>query len=282
MLLYDFATVRSLLLRSFLLLVGASAGHAQSDEAASAHLQLEKSSTELTITGIVSSSAHEDILRRTAATLYPDLPLIVTVNDRVLAPPGWSLVTDLTLRALLPTTSAIATITASRITIKGQTRDIQDYSESVNRVRRALIPEMTLIDSVQDVSRSMSLRDDCLSAFGGVSATGNVFFAPDSSVVSSAAYAFLDEIVQVASDCPDAKIMITGHTDNMGDDRINQQISEARANSVSDYMTRRGLSPRRVSARGVGASDPLVKENSQRARARNRRIELQLVFTNPN
>jgi OOP family OmpA-OmpF porin len=66
---------------------------------------------------------------------------------------------------------------------------------------------------------------------------------------------------------------IVGHTDNVGSDKFNQELSEKRANAVRDYFIANGISLDRLTARGMGEMDPIASNENPEGRAQNRRIE---------
>lgn len=72
-------------------------------------------------------------------------------------------------------------------------------------------------------------------------------------------------------------IQVFGHTDDVGSDEYNQQLSERRAQSVRDYLVESGINPEIVSVRGYGKSQPLVEGSDPKSRQRNRRVEIAVV-----
>ena len=74
-----------------------------------------------------------------------------------------------------------------------------------------------------------------------------------------------------------AKVEIEGHTSSEGSDQLNQKLSEDRANSVMEYMIRKGISKDRVTAVGYGSSRPKADNGSEAGRKQNRRIEIRVV-----
>ena len=84
----------------------------------------------------------------------------------------------------------------------------------------------------------------------------------------------LDELVQVATDCPGGRIEITGHTDASGHETGNIALSQARAEAVASYFVAAGIPPERLLAAGAGSSEPIVQGDDARARRLNRRIVL--------
>lgn len=106
----------------------------------------------------------------------------------------------------------------------------------------------------------------------------SVKFAESSAELGSHSYAVLDEIVEIATDCPSMSIIVTGHTDNTGNEHFNRGLSQARADSVVDYLTGRGIQRARLTARGAGSDTPIANNDSPRGRKINRRIEFELSF----
>lgn len=76
-----------------------------------------------------------------------------------------------------------------------------------------------------------------------------------------------------------AKVEIEGHTSSEGGDDFNQKLSQDRANSVMEYMIRKGISKDRVTAVGYGSSRPKADNSTEAGRKENRRIEIRVVNT---
>ena len=70
------------------------------------------------------------------------------------------------------------------------------------------------------------------------------------------------------------KISIEGHTDNAGNPKTNQKLSESRANAVMQGIVAKGVNKSRLSAKGWGAAKPLADNNTEDSKARNRRVEI--------
>ncbi len=85
----------------------------------------------------------------------------------------------------------------------------------------------------------------------------------------------LDEIAAVMNAHPDWKLNVGGHTDNIGGDAFNQQLSQQRAESVkATLVSQYGISAERLMTAGYGASSPVETNDTMEGRARNRRVEL--------
>lgn len=83
----------------------------------------------------------------------------------------------------------------------------------------------------------------------------------------------LTKLVQTLQANPAWHIELIGHTDNVGDPRINQTLSEYRARIVMNYLTRHGIADERISTKGYGGSRPVADNATEAGRAQNRRVE---------
>ena len=83
-------------------------------------------------------------------------------------------------------------------------------------------------------------------------------------------------IVELLNANYDHKIIVEGHTDSSGDVSFNQNLSNLRAKSVYDFITKRGINKERVSYTGLGISKPRYSNETLEGRNKNRRIELKL------
>lgn len=84
----------------------------------------------------------------------------------------------------------------------------------------------------------------------------------------------LTELMVILSECPNITIDIIGHTDSSGEEAMNQQLSQARAEAVLQFMLTKAPEGMRLFAIGVGASQPLTENNTAPSQALNRRVDL--------
>lgn len=101
---------------------------------------------------------------------------------------------------------------------------------------------------------------------------GKTMFASDSATLLPGSLAEVRRVAQVLNDYPQTTVLVAGHTDTRGDDYYNQQLSEKRANAVSNVLIQHGVSPARISTVGYGET-MLISDNH----ALNRRVELTLT-----
>lgn len=105
----------------------------------------------------------------------------------------------------------------------------------------------------------------------------NLFFALNKTKVLSKSQSSLDNLYKFLSENPTVKIMITGHTDNVGSEVSNQILSEVRANSVRNELIKMGIDANRIKAEGVGESEPIDTNDTLEGRQNNRRVEFTIL-----
>ncbi|HRX16782.1 MAG TPA: OmpA family protein [Spirochaetota bacterium] len=106
-----------------------------------------------------------------------------------------------------------------------------------------------------------------------------ILFESGSSKILESSYEELDKIVAVLNE-KKVSVRIDGHTDNIGSDSKNQQLSLDRAESIRTYLVEKGIDPERLSAAGFGASQPVTDNSTKAGRAQNRRVEFIVVEQN--
>ena len=106
---------------------------------------------------------------------------------------------------------------------------------------------------------------------------GGVTFAFDSSDLNSQFYPVLDRVAGTLAEYDKTVIEVAGHTDSVGSDTYNQQLSERRANSVAAYLSGHGVHRTRMVTVGAGEAHPVATNESDAGRAQNRRVEITIV-----
>ena len=84
----------------------------------------------------------------------------------------------------------------------------------------------------------------------------------------------LAKVAGIVSGHPGLRLDVEGHTDNVGGDDYNQNLSEQRGSSVRDYLTQQGMQQGSVSTRGFGKTQPIATNDTAAGRQQNRRVEL--------
>ncbi len=103
---------------------------------------------------------------------------------------------------------------------------------------------------------------------------GDVMFATDKATINPGAMLSIDKLADILKQNANERVYIEGHTDNTGSADYNQQLSTARANAVREALIQRGISPDRITARGLGESFPVAGNDTQAGRQLNRRVDI--------
>ena len=90
-------------------------------------------------------------------------------------------------------------------------------------------------------------------------------------------YPSLNTIAGTIRDYNQTIVEVSGHTDSIGSDAVNQRISEQRANAVASYLTAQGVQPQRFEVIGMGKRYPIASNDTDSGRAMNRRVEIRLL-----
>ncbi|MCF0216647.1 MAG: OmpA family protein [Fibrobacteraceae bacterium] len=100
-------------------------------------------------------------------------------------------------------------------------------------------------------------------------------FQPNSVKFTKNSYGTLKDIAALMKKIPEAKLEVQGHTDNVGKESKNKELSQKRAQAVVDYLVDKGnVNPTRLRAVGYGSEKPIASNGSKKGRKQNRRVEL--------
>ena len=109
---------------------------------------------------------------------------------------------------------------------------------------------------------------------GVVVTLGDVLFDTGKATLKPGAYTTIDRLATVLKEDTNRKVLIEGHTDNVGTDEYNQGLSERRAASVQAALFERGVEASQISTVGKGETTPVAGNDNAAGRQQNRRVEL--------
>ncbi|MDQ3534224.1 MAG: OmpA family protein, partial [Bacteroidota bacterium] len=101
----------------------------------------------------------------------------------------------------------------------------------------------------------------------------NILFDQSKFTLKEASYVDLEKLLNTLKKNPQYKIIIAGHTDNRGDKKLNQLLSQNRANVIANYLIEKGIEEERLEVIGYGSSQPIAPNDSEENRMKNRRVE---------
>lgn len=105
----------------------------------------------------------------------------------------------------------------------------------------------------------------------------NLYFEFDKFELKPESYSELEILLEFLKKNSSVKIEIQGYTDNVGGANYNLNLSSKRAETVYDYLEKKGVPQTRLSYKGYGSSNPILPNDSEKNRTKNRRIEFQIV-----
>jgi outer membrane protein OmpA-like peptidoglycan-associated protein len=103
---------------------------------------------------------------------------------------------------------------------------------------------------------------------------GPIRFVTGKAEIDPACDKTMQQIANILAEYPGLKVQVDGHTDNVGRTETNQKLSQGRAEAVVSYLVqKKGVSAKRLSAKGWGDQQPLGDNSSEAGRAKNRRVD---------
>lgn len=187
---------------------------------------------------------------------------------------------------------AQAQATRDRILITARTREAEAEHDAAERARAAAEQSRSLAEqrlaaaqAAQQQASAANSRASTLAAQlaelqakqtdrGMVLTLGDVLFDTARTTLKPGALRTVDQLARFLETNPEQKILIEGHTDSVGDDAYNRELSLRRAEAVQRALTDRRISADRMEVNGLGEGYPVASNNSAEGRQRNRRIEV--------
>jgi outer membrane protein OmpA-like peptidoglycan-associated protein len=151
-------------------------------------------------------------------------------------------------------------------------------SEELERTRADLAKQIAEQKAAEDRRRMEAelarLAQTKRESRGLVVTLPGIFFDTGKSVLKPGAKNTLTKIASQLKGSDTVRIAVEGHTDSVGDDAKNQQLSEKRAEAVRDFLLSAGVPADRITASGKGEADPVATNKTTAGRQQNRRVEL--------
>jgi outer membrane protein OmpA-like peptidoglycan-associated protein len=224
---------------------------------------------------IISATGHKDFL------MELEIPDVERYNYQV---PMEVLLSDLRIVAVSPSEeellSAIWTATGkgmpSNIPGSRTERVRVGSNEIIVRApgfRRKTVEVDVLVDQANEYTIELK-RSKALIQDGKISIAEKVFFGQDSESILESSYDILIEVAEVMQDHPELSLIrIEGHTDSLGDEEYNIELSQNRAEAVLSFLALQGIETERMAAVGLGEVRPIDSNRNPNGRAKNRRVE---------
>ena len=169
--------------------------------------------------------------------------------------------------------SARAAAESQQRTALAEAERSRQAAEQSERFRQQAEAEKTELRSrlLNQLSSILQTRD---SVRGLIVNMSDVLFDSGRYTLKPGAREKLAKISGIVLAYPGLNLQIEGHTDNVGGEDFNQQLSERRSGSVRDFLVQQGVSAASITARGLGKAQPVASNESPEGRQQNRRVEL--------
>lgn len=145
----------------------------------------------------------------------------------------------------------------SQMRLDVRTSQLKEASEEIARQKREL----------EELNAKESER-------GLVITLGDVLFRTNMATLEPGGRRNIQKMADFLAQYPKYKALIEGHTDSIGSEALNQDLSERRANSVKAALVGMGINPNRITTRGYGEAYPVASNNTAAGRQQNRRVEI--------
>jgi outer membrane protein OmpA-like peptidoglycan-associated protein/tetratricopeptide (TPR) repeat protein len=130
-------------------------------------------------------------------------------------------------------------------------------------------------DQVKMLGRTVELRKV---QSGSMIILRNIYFDFDKASFKPESFTELNKVERMMRENPNLQVEIAGHTDYIGSVAYNMTLSQRRAEAVKDYLTKKGIDPRRVVAKGYGKTRPIASnDDEEEGRELNRRVEFRVI-----
>ena len=153
------------------------------------------------------------------------------------------------------------------------------YIDDVSVMMVAEAPAVTPVQATQDNQTIKQSSNQTISSLsvGATVVLHDIYFQFDRSTILQQSYKELTDLLELLRDNPKMRIEIGGHTDDQGSASYNQRLSESRAKAVADYLTAKGIDPKRLQYRGYGKTRPIADNKTEEGQAKNRRVEIKIL-----
>ncbi len=167
-------------------------------------------------------------------------------------------------------------ISSSKLSVTGSVESKQQRDFLHQRIS-SVLPQSYLpvysISVTDEVSNHASFR--CQNKFVQLLGKEKIRFSVNKATISQPSHRLLNALAATATDCPNAKIEVAGHTDSSGSAQLNQALSQRRAQAVVDFLVQKKVK-NSLTAKGYGESKPIADNSTVKGKALNRRIEFKV------
>lgn len=197
-------------------------------------------------------------------------------------PADWGLRVLAGLETLSLLKRGVLTVTADNVDLRGMSHQ-EDARAEAARLLASKLGEAEgfaldiTYEAPPEPEDKIKPAELCEAELSTVQAGAKIAFEPGSATVSGDSRETIDAIVEILAGCGELRLEIQGHTDSQGREEMNQNLSQARAQSVLNELRARRVLTSTYTAKGYGESTPIADNETEEGREANRRIEFRLL-----
>jgi len=156
---------------------------------------------------------------------------------------------------------------------RAEAEKLQSTSQQLETERQArLLAEKKAEEATANLAKIAMVKQEARGLV--ITLSGSVLFTSGRSTLLANARPKLDEVAAALQKSDAEKFVVEGHTDSVGSETANEELSYRRAQTVRDYLTERGVPAEKIKAVGYGKSRPVADNTTAEGRANNRRVEI--------
>ena len=210
----------------------------------------------------------------TATRLVPDLPA------------DWSVRVLAGLDALAQLHNGALTVTPDLVELSGTSHDADAKARIAGQLSEQLgdAQQFDLSITYQEPPEPEDALPDpeqCETQIADIQSGSKIAFEPGSATIAADSRDTVNRIADILRECGPIRMEIQGHTDSQGREEMNQQLSQARAQSILNELRGRRIPTSSYTAVGYGETQPIADNDSEEGREENRRIEFRLIRPEP-
>lgn len=236
--------------------------------------------------GRIASDAEREIVDSFARARFSSDGVHMTARVAEDLPDGWTTRVLTGLHALSYLSNGVVRVTPDDLILRGATGRQEAGSMISGFLSERLGEGATFTIDVRyrealDPVASLPTPEECEERIAAILTERKITFEPGSAKIDISGAEIMDDIADVLKDCGEITMEIGGHTDSQGREVMNQQLSQARAQTVLNELRMRRVLTASITAVGYGESRPIADNSTEEGREANRRIEFKVILPEP-
>jgi len=238
-------------------------------------LNMSMNKNEIILEGYMPTKEDKEALLSLVKEYYPKQKLIDGIDIGTGNPESWNELVLTITKGLKGLDASSIHIVDDEVQVSGKIKTQKEkeaFEASLNEFKNNPYKITTHIVSMD---RPIIV---CQEKFNTLLSKQKIKFASNKSDIASESQKLIKELSYISSLCPQAKMVIIGYTDSLGNDEKNKKLSYERAQAVVSKLFQEGVELERMRALGEGESKPIADNKTEEGRAKNRRIEFKVIM----